>query len=175
MSQDNQTLSHAAPKASRRGLLIGFAAAAAPMAPALADALGGLPGAAAGAAAVDPIFAVIVLHREAVLIHEEARELCRELAANDDDPAPFLRKGSPRNLACNRWNSAVAVIIEVSDRLFGMQPTSFDGAVAALEYSVEFMEIANGNDDYDFLSFDCHSEFVGNIAAALRNMGRVQS
>jgi hypothetical protein len=57
MSQDNQTLSHEAPKASRRGLLIGLAAAATPMAPALANALS-----ESAPAAVDPIFELREAH-----------------------------------------------------------------------------------------------------------------
>ena len=54
MSQDNQTLIPQAPRASRRALLMGLAAAAAVAAPALAIALSAAP-----AGEVDPIFAVI--------------------------------------------------------------------------------------------------------------------
>jgi hypothetical protein len=48
-----------APKASRRALLMGLAAAATPLAPVVANALGGL-------ADVDPIFDVIAEHETAV-------------------------------------------------------------------------------------------------------------
>jgi hypothetical protein len=50
MSQDNQTSVPKAPQASRRALLFGIAAAATPMAPALANALSPAP------AVTDPIF-----------------------------------------------------------------------------------------------------------------------
>jgi hypothetical protein len=56
-------------KTSRRALLAAAPAAALVLAPAIATALGGLPGAVVGIpAAVDPIFAVIAEHREAVRV-----------------------------------------------------------------------------------------------------------
>jgi hypothetical protein len=51
MSHDKSTLVPHAPQASRRALLMGLAAAATPIAPALANAMGGLP---TGPAGVDP-------------------------------------------------------------------------------------------------------------------------
>jgi hypothetical protein len=65
MSHDKSTLVPNTPQASRRALLMGFAAAAAPMALALANAMGGLPTSPAG---VDPIFTAIKREREAYAV-----------------------------------------------------------------------------------------------------------
>jgi hypothetical protein len=61
MSQDNQTHIPDAHQASRRALLMGFAAVATPMAPALASALS-----ESAPAAADPIFDAIAEHRRSL-------------------------------------------------------------------------------------------------------------
>jgi hypothetical protein len=79
MSQDNQSLSNEAPKASRRGLLIGLmAAAAVPVAPAIAKAVG-------PASEPDPIFALIAEHRAAWDRYDEANAVRSELREKADE------------------------------------------------------------------------------------------
>jgi hypothetical protein len=99
-------------QASRRTLLMGFAAAATPMAPALANALS-----APAPAAVDPIFAVIAEHLEA---QEEQHAACY---ANDLDVEDCPRK----TVACER-----AVDVELP--LFSTSPTTLLGAAALIEF-----------------------------------------
>jgi hypothetical protein len=83
MSHDNNpTLVPHAPQAPRRALLMGFAAAASPMAPALGTAMGGLP--ASPAAAPDPIFAVIAEHQARVRAYADAVD-AQEIAESDEE------------------------------------------------------------------------------------------
>ena len=80
MSQDNQTSIPEAPKASRRAVLMGFAAAAIPMAPALANAL--------GASAPDPVFAAIKLERAAYAAYLVPRAIQNQVSDQDPFPSP---------------------------------------------------------------------------------------
>jgi hypothetical protein len=165
---------------SRRALLPAVAAAAlATGTVANAVAIG-----MAKAGEVDPIFAAIDLHREAIIVHQKAGERFHALAANDE-PVPWFetneertawvsaevkrRKGSPRNIAYDHWNEATGSVTETTDRLIETVPTTLAGAVAALEYWAEFMEftVNNPEGDYDFLDADIHSAFVRNIAEAI--------
>jgi hypothetical protein len=102
----------AVPGASRRAVLMGFAAAATPMAPALANALS-----ESAPAGVDPIFAVIREHWEA---QEEQHAACY---ANDLDVEDCPRK----TVACRR-----AADVELP--LFSTSPTTLLGAAALIEY-----------------------------------------
>jgi hypothetical protein len=111
MSQDNQILSSEAPKASRRALLMGLAAAATPMTSALANALSESPGAA------DPIFAVIAEHRAADVGVIAA--YAREDRTSDDDEIT--------DAAQERDGDALG-------DLFTTTPTTVAGAAALLEY-----------------------------------------
>jgi hypothetical protein len=71
---------------SRRSVLIGLAAAATPIAPALAGAMGGLPTSPATAPEVDdPIFAVIAEHRAAWTRYNEAHDLHEKLRAKEEE------------------------------------------------------------------------------------------
>jgi hypothetical protein len=171
---------------SRRALLAG-----APVAAAAALAGGTVANAVAigmaKAAEVDPIFAAIERHREAVRVHEEAMAHFRALAVNDR-PMPFLetveertdwvrqemeqRRGTPRDIAYKAWCAASDVVGEATTRLLDTRSTTLASAVAALEYWAEFMEFTfdDDNHDYDFLDTDIHSVFVTNIAVALRDI-----
>ena len=176
MSQDNQVLSNEAPKASRRAILTAAPAAAA------AAALAGTTVALAipRTADVDPIFAAIDRHREAVRVHEEATARFRELAEDDSrdpDEAPKAwlsrTRGTPRDVAYKAWCAAGDVVGETTTRLLDTPPMTLAGAVAALEWWAEFVEVtveADDEHDYDFLDTDVHSVFVANIAGALRNI-----
>jgi hypothetical protein len=108
--------------ASRRALLMGFAAAATPIAPALAGAMGGLP---ASPAAVDPIFEVIERHRAAHLAMHEAYH------ANDLDDAPDPTDPEwpwdPNKMAFDRAGATVLPLLTTI-------PTTLAGAVALLNH-----------------------------------------
>jgi hypothetical protein len=101
-----------APKASRRALLMGLAAAATPMAPALATALSEpAPG------SVDPIFDVIRRHWDA---QETLDAACR---ASDLD----MEEDPPKQAAYDR-----AIAAELP--LFTTAPTTIAGVAALLAY-----------------------------------------
>jgi hypothetical protein len=112
MSEQSTSAVPAAPQASRRALLMGFAAAATPMAPALANALS-----ESAPAGVDPIFGIIREHSEA---QEERHAACY---ANDLDVEDCPRK----TVACDR-----AVDVELP--LFTTPPTTLLGAAALIEF-----------------------------------------
>jgi hypothetical protein len=98
----------ATPQASRRALLIGLAAAATPIAPALATALSESAPAVAPIE-VDPIFAVIAEHREAVRVWGE----------DWDDNEEMETK------ATGQWFAATMALLTA-------QPTTVDGLSALL-------------------------------------------
>jgi hypothetical protein len=112
MSKDNQTPIPQAPQASRRALLMGFAAAATPMAPALATALG-----EPAPAEVDPIFGVIAEHRaaDAGVVTAYARE---DRTGDDDEITDAAQERAG----------------DVAYDLFTTAPTTVAGAAALLEY-----------------------------------------
>jgi hypothetical protein len=112
MSKQSTSSISEAPQASRRALLMGLAAAATPMAPALANALS-----EPAPDDVDPIFAVIAEHREA----QEACAVAYEANDLDDDE-------DPNKLAALEKAGAVEL------PLFTTLPTSVAGVVALLEY-----------------------------------------
>jgi hypothetical protein len=80
MSKQSTSAVPAAPQASRRALLMGFAAAATPLAPALANALS-----EPAPAAADPIFAIVAEHRQAWDRYDEADKVHTELRQKADE------------------------------------------------------------------------------------------
>jgi hypothetical protein len=151
------------PQASRRALLMGFAAAATPMAPVLANALSEAP-----AAKVDPIFAAIAEHREA----QEALHAACEANGLDMDECPI------KQAAEDRADGAELP-------LFTTAPTTVAGAAALLAYvGSDAHEMNQGPDDngrpYTVLSYaagwsaddriDAVRRFPLHVGAALRNM-----
>jgi hypothetical protein len=163
MSQDNQTRTPEVPQASRRALLMGFAAAATPMAPALANALS-----ESAPAASDPIFAVIAEHREA----QEALHAACEANGLDIEECPI------KTAAENRAGDAELP-------LFTTAPTTVAGAAALLAYvGSDAHEMNQGPDDndrpYTVLSYaagwgaddriDAVRRFPLHVGVALRNM-----
>jgi hypothetical protein len=132
-------------------------------------------------AELDPIFAAVERHREAVRVHEEATAHFRALDedggfnAGEDDPKAWLSRtrGSPRDLSYKAWCAAGDVVGETTTHLLDTPPTTIAGAVEALEWWAEFLEVTVDEDvdhNYDFLDTDVHSVFVTNVAAAFRNI-----
>ena len=151
------------PTASRRALLMGFAAAATPMAPALANALS-----ESAPAASDPIFAVIAEHREA----QEALHAACKANGLDMEECPI------KTAAENRAGDAELP-------LFTTAPTTVAGAAALLAYvGSDAHEMNQGPDDngrpYTVLSYaagwgaddriDAVRRFPLHVGVALRNM-----
>jgi hypothetical protein len=118
MSQDNQTLSNEAPKASRRAILTAAPVAAAALA-------GGTVGfGIAKAGEVDPIFAVLGEHRTAVKAYLSASDIDGRLASDTPE-----------------WNVAHAVTQEAIKREYAAftavlttDPTTLAGGVALLDH-----------------------------------------
>jgi hypothetical protein len=148
MSKQSTSIVPNAPKASRRVLLMGFAAAATPMAPALANALSESPPAVAKAGEVDPIFEVIEKHRAAHKAMVEA------YAANDLDDEPGLGpEGEP-------WDPNKAPAMERSDAaelpLFTTNPTTLAGAAALLNHVLSpSLTSLDPADDESILEYAC--------------------
>jgi hypothetical protein len=158
------------PTPSRRALLAG-----APAVAAAALAAGGIANTLAAASAVDPVFAAIDCHREAVRICEEAASRFRKL---DEEWDARARTGNdtPRDIAYDDWNDATNTVLQTTDMLVKTSPTTLSGAAAALTAWSEFMEfVMDGNNDYDFLEVDCSSALLSNIAAALTRIEGAQS
>jgi hypothetical protein len=86
MSKQSTSAVPVAPQASRRALLMGFAAVATPMAPALASALS-----EPAPATADPIFAAIERHRVALEQYDAAHahfEAMNDLYPREDEEPP---------------------------------------------------------------------------------------
>jgi hypothetical protein len=120
-----------APQASRRALLMGFAAAATPIAPALANALG-----EPAPAMADPIFAVIAEHQAALKAYLQA-----------DAIKGGLMDHTPEWIAARAvTDSAEARELIAHKAVFTTAPTTVSGAAALLEhvaqpeYLVEYEE-----------------------------------
>jgi hypothetical protein len=139
-----------APQASRRALLMGFAAAATPMAPALANALS-----EPAPAAADPIFAVIAEHQAAS--EGVIAAFARDHRETDDDEIT--------DAAQERLGDV---------ELFTTAPTTVAGVAAFLDY-IGTDEIAY-EPDLTILEYACEGrsdavrEFTTFLAAALRNI-----
>jgi hypothetical protein len=173
-------------QASRRALLMGFAAAATPMAPALASALSGPAPPVAG-----PIFAVIERHRAALEQYDAAREHFQAMDAlypREEEPDEFWskwsveerlawrdaemarREGGPRDIAYERWNDQHAEVSESTEALVATLPITIAGTALALEYWADFSALISDNSFFDFLELDCGSRAMANIASTLRNI-----
>jgi hypothetical protein len=134
-----------APQASRRALLMGFAAAATPMAPALANALN-----EPAPAVADPIFAAIERERAAYTVY-----LATAAAADIDDPIPPPSRDDPDFEEANerrmarpehkawwaRWEEADAMHTEAAQALWiaretflQTKPTTIVGLLAFLDH-----------------------------------------
>jgi hypothetical protein len=102
------------PQASRRALLMGFAAAATPMAPALANALSEAP-----AAKVDPIFELIEKHKRACDVAREISDVWGDMPGCD-----------PQYSATEKaHNRAFLEHKKVLVELLTCQPTSVAGVI----------------------------------------------
>jgi hypothetical protein len=164
-SPNTTATSIAAPRASRRGLLMGFAALATPSAPALASRVLGLP----TVPVVDPIFAVIAEHRKAQEVLHAACE------ANDRD----MEDDPNKETAENR-------VYDAELPLFTTTPTTVAGAAALLTYvgsdAHEINQSGDGPNDrpHTVLSYaagwladdriEAVRRFPVHVAAALRSM-----
>jgi hypothetical protein len=189
MSKQSTSIVPNAPQASRRALLMGFAAAATPMAPALANALS-----EPAPAAADPIFAAIDRHRAELELYDTAhahframRALYPHPAEEEPDPDDFLDwpieqrfafrkaqaaryKGTPGNIAFDRWNNQCGEVDEATEALVETCPTTIIGAAAALEYWAEFSARLDECSEFDFLATDCGARLMTGVTAALRNI-----
>jgi hypothetical protein len=174
-----------APQASRRALLMGFAAAATPMAPALAKA----PSEPTLVAA-DRIFDAIDRHRAGLQLYDAAHAQFEEMNAlypRETEPDEFSdwsieqrlawrdaeiarRKGGPRDIAYECWNDRCDELNETTEKLVGIVPTTAAGIAAALEYCVEFSARISDDSEFDFLELDCCSRLLTNVIASLRNI-----
>jgi hypothetical protein len=145
MSKQSTSAVPAVPQASRRALLMGFAAAATPVAPALANALS-----EPAPAAADPIFALIEAYDRAAsqemvsyrerdsleeALPEEQRTWSIHFGCGDE------RRWPPEGCTdAPEWLNAELAIGEASDRmsdhmlaLLTTAPTTIDGVAALLE------------------------------------------
>jgi hypothetical protein len=129
------------PTASRRALLMGFAAAATPLAPALANALSG-----PAPASADPIFAAIERERAAYAACLIPRAIQSEVSDQDPfpSPKPLNRRADKKRLASPehrawwaRYKEAEAACTESGQRLWSAreaflqtQPTSVAGRLS---------------------------------------------
>jgi hypothetical protein len=160
MSQNNQTLSNEAPKASRRAILTAAPAVAAGalLAAAVTNAVAiGV----AKAGEVDPIFGAIEDHRTAVA-------LMRALEDADGDEEEID----------DQFYGATEALIEADLVLLSTSPTTVTGVVAALEYAgsgshfyrerVTVLQQAGGWTRVDVK--DAARDFPALVAAALRNI-----
>jgi hypothetical protein len=179
MSQDNQTRTPEAPKASRRALLMGFAAAATPLAPALANALS-----EPAPAEVDPVFAAIEHERAAHTVY-----LATTAAADIDDPIPPPSRDDPDFEEANerrmarpehqawwaRWKEADAAHAEAAQGLWAArnafletQPTSVAGLLAFLDH-IEG-PFSSGDTGEAFWDEEEHKLAFPTLSAATRNI-----
>jgi hypothetical protein len=198
MSQDNQTLSHEAPKASRRAILT-----AAPAAAAAALAGGAVINAvaigAAKAGEVDPIFALIeafdraadeesIAYRESTSLEETLPEEQRTWSIHFGGDGEGL--WPPEGCADAReWLNAQLAIGRSSARISDLMvallttaPTTIEGVIALLERldAAAFPEERDDNraDTLIFVMSDWYDErvvgvadtFHSMLAAALRNI-----
>jgi hypothetical protein len=183
-----------APQASRRALLIGLAAAATPMAPALANALS-----EPAAAAADPIFALIEAYNQSAsqefALYGESSKL--ETALPDEQTTWTINfggdgEGRQPPEACAdapEWLNVQLAIGEVSDRMSDLMlallttaPPTIEGVVALLERldAAAFREeqdvdgadalIAVMSDWYDDRVAEAADTVHSMLAAALRNI-----
>jgi hypothetical protein len=161
-----------APQASRRALLMGFAAAATPMAPALASALSEPAPAATKADEADPIFDVIARHSCAHLA------MRRAYAANDlddapDDADPAWPWDPNKAPALERYDATALPLLTTS-------PTTVDGAAELLNYVLGPSYTAlDPAEDESILEDECGfngergeaaKNFLPQFARALRNI-----
>jgi hypothetical protein len=163
MSKQSTSAVPELPQASRRALLMGFAAAATPMAPTLANALG-----ESALAVADPIFAVIAEHREA----QEALHAACDANGLDMEECPIKAAADDR-------------ASDAELPLFTTAPTTVAGAAALLAYvGSDAHEMNQGPDDngrpYTVLGYaagwtadariDAVRRFPLHVSVALRNM-----
>jgi hypothetical protein len=154
MSKQSTSLIPEAPQASRRALLMGFAAAATPMAPALANALSESAPAVAMPSEPDPVYAAIKHERDVYAEYCATDAIQSQIG--DEDPCPLkLRQGrapSDRSLAKHlarpdvqawlvRYREAENEHSKSCKQLFGAreaflqtQPTTVAGLVAYLDH-----------------------------------------
>jgi hypothetical protein len=121
MSQDNQILSHEAPKASRRAILTAAPAAAALAGGALANsvAIGTVK-----TTGIDPIFVVLAEHREAVKAYLSAAAVAGGLV----DHTPEGIAASSAEEAAIKLEYAAFTTVLTTD------PTTLAGTVALLDH-----------------------------------------
>jgi hypothetical protein len=187
-------LAPVAPQASRRALLMGFAAAATPMAPALANALS-----ESASAEVDPIFALIEAYdrsaSQELALYRESSKL--EEALSKEQKTWSVRFGGDGEgrwppEACTdapEWLNVQLAIGEASERisdqmlaLLTTAPRTIEGVIALLERlnAAAFREeqhldgadalIATMSDWYDERVAEAANEFHSTLAEALRNL-----
>jgi hypothetical protein len=108
-----------APQASRRALLMGFAAAATPMAPGLASALS-----ESALAVADPIFDLIEKHKA-------ARDAARTFSACWSDMSP---RDPEYDVVGEQFDDAYEGERKALIALLTRQPTTIAGVVAVLEH-----------------------------------------
>jgi hypothetical protein len=148
---------------SRRALLMGLAAVATPIAPAIASAMGWLPATPVSAPEVDPIFAVIEQHRTAC---DGARVVSDALSEADEN----------YDAVKEQFEEAIKPERELLAALLIYQPTTLAGVLAVLEY-VGAADWIHGDDSTETILIDAHERgieeakmFPSHLAAALRNI-----
>jgi hypothetical protein len=120
------------PQASRRALLMGFAAAATPMAPALANALSEAP-----AGDVDPVFAAIKLERDAFAAYCATSEITSRIG--DEKPPRGRHKAhaawwARQRVADNAHTKSAQDLWAAREAFLKTQPTSVAGLLAFLDH-----------------------------------------
>jgi hypothetical protein len=171
MSEQSIPTVPTSPQASRRALLMGFAAAATPMAPALANALS-----EPAPVEVDPILALIERHRAAVAEYNRAEAISGSIVP--DGGADWEAAWAWTSAAMDRSG-------DLLEALLCAEPATMLGAIALLEHLVqdEFLGVDWGGDEDDretllstFNDSSCierrrlAQDFPGRFAAALRNI-----
>jgi hypothetical protein len=158
---------------SRRALL-----AAAPAAVLVA---GTTVAALAVTAEADPILEVIDRHRAALEVYDEAHEhfeAMDELYPRPSMPMEFpswsveertawveanlASKGTPRDIAYDRWSDQCGVVAKITEELAAAPPTTMAGVAAVLAYWSEIME----EDEHD-RDFHSTQEFLDKMGTAL--------
>jgi hypothetical protein len=172
-----------APQASRRAVLMGLAAAATPMAPAIANALSESAPAVAKAGDVDPIFAAIERERAAYAAYESTRATQEEISDQNPFPAPKRdrraekkRLASPKHQAWwARYKETEEAHTKSAQALWGARETFLQtppSSVAGLIAFIDHIEgpFSTGGPGEAFWDEEEHRLAFPTLATAARNL-----
>jgi hypothetical protein len=146
-----------APRASRRGLLMGLAAGATLATPAVATALSEL-----ASAPIDPIFAVLAEHRAAMKAYLPASEQSGRL---EDDTPEWNAAWTVTQAAIRREHAALHAVLTTD-------PTTLAGAVALIEHVGQDNFLGEAPEDYDTSLLAAHAPGEGLLAPKRRTSFR---